>query len=170
MRWPYTRVIKAVPLRWSLGPCWSLSSLIPRPPPCTRWSLLLWPRRRSKHLHLTPVRCHISVQKIGSPAYRTKIVYKNTWYNHGASNAPPAAPPSGGGGGPTPPAPGGGGGTSAGPSCPGGRRPLVIAASTPARRMIDRHGGGNPTHYSRNSSSWIRVHMPSGTSRKTVSN
>jgi hypothetical protein len=110
--------------------------------------------------------CRISVQKIGSPAYRIKKVYKNTSYNQGASNAPPAAPPSGGGGGPPPPAPGGGGGTSAGSPCPGGRRPLVIAASTAARRMIDRHGGGNPIHCSRNSSSWIRVHMPSGTSRK----
>jgi hypothetical protein len=95
---------------------------------------------------------------------------QNAPYNQGASRAPPAAPPSGGGGGPPPPAPGGGGGTSAGPPCPGGRRPLVIAASTAARRMIDRHGGGNPMHCSRNSSSWIRVHMPSGTSRKTVSN
>jgi hypothetical protein len=108
--------------------------------------------------------CHINGTKIGSPAYQ-----KGT-YNQGASKAPPAAPPSGGGGGPPPPAPGGGGGTSAGPPCPGGRRPLVIAASTAARRMIDRHGGGNPMHCSRNSSSWIWVHMPSGTSRKTVSN
>jgi hypothetical protein len=77
----------------------------------------------------------------------------NTSYNQGASRAPPAAPPSGGGGGPPLPAPGGGGGTSAGPPCPGGRHPLVIAASTTAHRMIDRHGGGNPMHYSRNSSS-----------------
>jgi hypothetical protein len=108
--------------------------------------------------------CHINGTKIGSPAYQ-----KGT-YNQGASKAPPATPPSGGGGGPPPPAPGSGGGTSAGPPCPGDRRPLVIAASTAARRMIDRHGGGNPMHCSRNSSSWIRVHMPSGTSRKTVSN
>jgi hypothetical protein len=35
--------------------------------------------------------------------------------------------------------------------------------------MIDRHGGDSPMHCSRNSSSWIWVHMPSGTSRKTVS-
>jgi hypothetical protein len=114
--------------------------------------------------------CRISIQKIGSPAYIIKKVYKTASYNQGASRAPPAAPPSGGGGGPPPPAPGGGGGTSAGPPYPGGRRPLVIAASTAARRMIDRHGGGNPMHCSRNSSSWIWVHMPSGTSRSTVSN
>jgi hypothetical protein len=95
--------------------------------------------------------------------------YTHVSYNQGASKAPPAAPPSGGGGGPPLPAPGGGGGTSAGPPCPGGRRPLVIAASTAARRMIDRHGGGNPTHCSRNSSSWIWIHMRSGTSRRTVS-
>jgi hypothetical protein len=56
-----------------------------------------------------------------------------------------------------------------GPSCPGGRRPLVIAASTAARRTMDRHGGGTPTHCSRKLSSWMRVHMPSGTSCKTVS-
>jgi hypothetical protein len=67
------------------------------------------------------------------------------------------------------PAPGGGGGTSAGPPCPGGRRPLVIAASTAARRIIDRHDGGNPTHCSRNSLSWIWIHMHSSTSRRTVS-
>jgi hypothetical protein len=36
--------------------------------------------------------------------------------------------------------------------------------------MIDRHGGGKTIHCSRKSSSWIRVHMPSGTSQKTVSN
>jgi hypothetical protein len=95
--------------------------------------------------------------------------YTHVSYNQGASRAPPAAPPSGGGGGPPLPAPGGGGGTPAGSPCPGGRRPLAIAASTAARRMIDRHGGDNPTHCSRNSSSWICLHMPSGTSRRTVS-
>jgi hypothetical protein len=94
---------------------------------------------------------------------------QNTSYNHGASKVPPSAPPSGGGGGPPRPTPDGGGGTSAGPPCPGGRRPLVIAASTAAHHMIDRHGGGNLMHCSRNSSSWIWVHMPSGTSRKTFS-
>jgi hypothetical protein len=111
--------------------------------------------------------CHIMVQQ-----NRLTSLIKNgihISYNQGASKAPPAAPPSGGGGGPPLPAPGGGGGTSAGPPCPGGRRPLVIAASTAARRMIDRHGGGNPTHCSRNSSSWIWIHMRSGTSRRTVS-
>jgi hypothetical protein len=51
------------------------------------------------------------------------------------------------------------------PPAPGGRRPLVMAASIAARRIIDRHGGGNPIHCSRNSSSWIRIHMPSGTSQ-----
>jgi hypothetical protein len=105
--------------------------------------------------------------KISSPAYQKGL--QNTYTHQGASIAPPAAPPSGGGGGPPPPALGGGGGTSAGPSCPGGRRPLVIAASTAARRTIDRHGGGNPIHCSRNPSSWIRIHMPSGTSCNTVS-
>jgi hypothetical protein len=44
-----------------------------------------------------------------------------------------------------------------------------MAASTAARRTIDRHGGGNPMHCSRNPSSWIRIHMPSGTSCNTVS-
>jgi hypothetical protein len=100
----------------------------------------------------------------------SKIVYKIHTYNQGASIAPPAAPPSGGGGGPPPPAPGGGGGTSAGPPCPGGRRPLVIAASTAARRTIDRHGGSNPMHCSRNSSSWMQIHMPSGTSETSSPN
>jgi hypothetical protein len=99
-----------------------------------------------------------------------KKVYKNTSYNQGGSRAPPAAPPSGGGGGPPPPTPGGGGGTSAGPPYPGGRHPLIIATSTAAHRTIDRHGGGNPMHCYRNSSSWIQVHMPSGTSQNTVSN
>ena len=100
----------------------------------------------------------------------SKRYRKKTSYNQGASNAPPAAPPSGGGGGPPRPTPGGGGGAPTRPSCSGGRRPLVIAASTAARRMMDCHGGGNPMHYSRNSSSWMRIHMPSGTSRNTVSN
>jgi hypothetical protein len=45
-----------------------------------------------------------------------------------------------------------------------------MAASTTARHMIDHHGGGNPIHCSRNSSSWIRIHMPSGMSRNTISN
>jgi hypothetical protein len=104
------------------------------------------------------------------PAHQpNKKWYTQVSYNQGASKAPPAAPPSGGGGGPPLPAPGGGGGTSAGPPCPGGRRPLAIAASTAARRRIDRHGCGNPTHCSRNSSSWIWIHMHSGTSRRTVS-
>jgi hypothetical protein len=105
--------------------------------------------------------------KIGSPAYQKGI--HSTYIHQGASIAPPAAPPSGGGGGPPPPAPGGGGGTPAGPSCPGGRHPLVIAVSTAARRTRPRHGGGNPMHYSRNPSSWIQIHMPSGMSCNTVS-
>jgi hypothetical protein len=112
--------------------------------------------------------CHIKVQqnqltsliKNGTPKYHT---------NHGASKAPPAAPPSGGGGGPPLPAPCGGGGSSARPPCPGGRRPLVIAASTAVRRRSDRHGGGNPTHCSRTSSSWIWIHKRSGTPHNTVS-
>jgi hypothetical protein len=116
---------------------------------------------------------HRPVPHLGTKIHRltslSKIVYKNTSYNQGASNAPPAAPPSGGGGGPPRPAPGGGGGAPVGPSYPGGRRPLVMAASTATRRMIDRHGGGNPIHCSRNPSSWIRIHMPSGTSRNTIS-
>jgi hypothetical protein len=131
------------------------------------------PLRPSKCLHTTKIHrpsgpCHISVQKyIGSPAYQNGL--QNTYIHQGASIAPLAAPPSGGGGGPPPPSPGGGGGTSAGPSCPGGRRPLVIAASTAARRTRPRHGGGNPMHCSRNPSSWIRIHMPSGMSCNTVS-
>jgi hypothetical protein len=56
-----------------------------------------------------------------------------------------------------------------GPSCPGGRRPLIIAASIVARRTMDRHGGGTPTHFSRKLSSWMCNHMPSGTSCKTIS-
>jgi hypothetical protein len=95
--------------------------------------------------------------------------YTHVSYNQGASREPPAAPPSGGGDGPPLPAPGSGGGTPVGSPCPGGRRPLAIAASTAARRMIDRHGGDNPTHFSRNSSSWICLHMSSGTSRRTIS-
>ena len=138
------------------------------------YSYIYRPHRPSECLHTKNTSAHQPVPhngtKIDSPAYIIKKVYKNTSYHQGASRAPPAAPPSGGGGGPPPPAPGGGGGTSAGPPCPGGRRPLVITASTTAHRMIDRHGGGNPMHCSRNSSSWIRVHMPSGTSQNTVSN
>jgi hypothetical protein len=110
--------------------------------------------------------CHIMVQKLAhqpiTPVYKIHI-------HQGASSTPPAAPPSGGGGGPPLPAPGGGGGAPAGPSYPGGRRPLVMAASTAARRMIDRHGGGNPIYCSRNFSSWIWIHMPSGTSQNTIS-
>jgi hypothetical protein len=56
-----------------------------------------------------------------------------------------------------------------GPPCPGGRHPLVIAAATAARRTRPRHGADTPTHCSRNPSSWMWVHMPSGTSRSTVS-
>jgi hypothetical protein len=107
--------------------------------------------------------------KIGSPAYIQQKTNRYTIYNQGASITPPAAPPSGGGGGPPPPAPGGGGGTPAGPSCPDGRCPLVIVASTATRRTIPRHGGGNPIHFSRNPSSWMRIHMPSGTSYNTIS-
>ena len=70
---------------------------------------------------------------------------------------------------PTSTRPGGGRGTSTGPPCPGGRRPLVIAASTAARRRSDRHGCGNPTHCSRTSSSWIWIHRRSGTPRRTAS-
>jgi hypothetical protein len=83
-----------------------------------------------------------------------------TQYNihQGASNAPPAAPPSGGGGG----------GAPAGPSCPGGRRPLVIAAAIAACRTRPHHGTGNPIHYSKNPSSWMRVCMPSGMSCSTA--
>jgi hypothetical protein len=130
------------------------------------------PPRPSECFHTKNISAHRPVPHLGTKNRLTSLSkrYKNASYNQGASRAPPAAPPSGGGGGPPPPAPGGGGGTSAGPPCPGGRHPLVIAASTAARRTIDRHGGGNPMHCSRNSSSWIRVHMPSGTSRKTISN
>jgi hypothetical protein len=130
------------------------------------------PLRPSKCLHTKnntsarrPVPHHGT--KIGSPAYQKDLQY--TYIHQGASNAPPAAPPSGGGGGPPPPTPGGGGGTSAGPSCHCGRRPLIIAASTAARRTKPRHGDGNPIHCSRNPSSWIQIHMPSGTSCNTVS-
>jgi hypothetical protein len=35
---------------------------------------------------------------------------------------------------------------------------------------MDRHGGGNPIHCSRNSSSWMWIHIPSGTSQNTISN
>jgi len=104
--------------------------------------------------------------KIGSPAYIIKKIYN---IHQGASITPPTSPPSGGGGVPPPPAPGGGGGTPAGPPCSGDRRPLVIAESTAACLTIPRHGGGSPMHFSRNPSSWIRIHMPSGTSCKTVS-
>jgi hypothetical protein len=113
-------------------------------------------------------------QANAAPRYKNRLTSLSTkrytsYINQGASIAPPPAPPSGGGGGPPPPAPGGGGGPPIGPSCPGGRRPLVIAASTAARRTIARHGGGTPIHCSRNPSSWMRIHMPSGTSCNTVS-
>jgi hypothetical protein len=132
---------------------------------------IYWPLRLSECLHTKNILAHWLVPHLGTQNRLTSLSkrYKNAPYNQGASRAPPASPPSGGGGGPPPPTPGGGGGTSAGPPCPDGRRPLVIAASTAARRMIDRHGGGNLMHCSRNSLSWIRVHMPSGMSRKTVS-
>jgi hypothetical protein len=109
---------------------------------------------------------HLGTKTRLTSLYTIKKVYI---IHQGASIAPPPAPPSGGGGGPPPPAPGGGGGTPTGPSCPGGRHPLVIAASTTARRTIDHHGGGTPMHCSRNPSSWMRIHMPSGTSCNTVS-
>jgi hypothetical protein len=105
--------------------------------------------------------------KIGSPAYQKGI--QSTYINQGASIAPPTSPPSGGGGGPPPPAPGDGGGTPARPSCPDNRHPLVMAASTAARHTIPHHGGGNLMHCSRNPSSWMRIHMPSGTSCNTIS-
>jgi hypothetical protein len=108
-------------------------------------------------------------KKMGSPAYIQQKQKCTSYTTHGASIAPPPAPPSGGGGGPPPPAPGGGGGPPTGPSCPGGRRPLVIAASTAAHRTMARHGGSTPTHCSRKLSSWIRIHMPSGTSCNTIS-
>jgi hypothetical protein len=112
--------------------------------------------------------CHIMVQQ-----NRLTSLIKNGIHKYhtikGPLRHPQLPPPSGGGGGPPLLAPGGGGGTSAGPPCPGGRRPLVIAVSTTARRKIDYHGCDNPTHYSRNSSSWIWIHIRSGTSRRTVS-
>jgi hypothetical protein len=119
-------------------------------------------------IHWPTGSCHIMVQKSAHQPIKKVYTIHNT--NQGASSAPPATPPSRGGGGPPSPTPGGGGGTSAGPPCPGGRRPLVMAASTAARRIMDRHGGGNPIHCSRNSSSWMWIHMPSGTSRNTISN
>jgi hypothetical protein len=100
------------------------------------------------------------------PIYNKKQRYTSCT-THGASIAPPPAPPLVGGD-PPPPA-SGGGGPPTGPSCPGGRRPLVIAANTVARCTMARHGGGTPTHCSRKLSSWMRVHMPSGTSCNTVS-
>jgi hypothetical protein len=82
MRWPRTRVIKAAPLRRSLGPCWSPSSLIPRTPPSTWWSLLLSLRWRSVQLHLTPARCQIctctkQATTDGISVYTSKHVH---WY------------------------------------------------------------------------------------------
>jgi hypothetical protein len=56
-----------------------------------------------------------------------------------------------------------------GPSCPGGSRPVIAAPATAARRTMARHGGGTPTHCSRKPSSWMRDHMPSGTSCNTAS-
>jgi hypothetical protein len=127
----------------------------------------LRPPKCLQKVHRPTGPCHIMVQKSAHQPNKKGISY--TSYNQGASSAPPAAPPSGGGGGPPSPAPGGGGGTPAGPPCPGGRRPLVIAAATAARRTKPRHGAGTPTHCSRNPSSWMWDHMPSGTSRSTVS-
>ena len=106
---------------------------------------------------------------MGSPAYIQQKQKCTSYITQGASIAPPPSPPSGGGGGPPPPAPGSGGGPPTGPSYPGGRRPLVIAASTASRHTMARHGGGTPTHCSKKLSSWICIHMPSGTSCKTVS-
>jgi hypothetical protein len=109
---------------------------------------------------------HLGTKNGLTSLYTTKKIYTSCT-THGASIAPPPSPPSGGGG-PPPPAPGGGGPPTR-PSCPGDRRPLVIAARTAARRTMACHGGGTPTHRSRKISSWIRVHMPSGTSCKIVS-
>jgi hypothetical protein len=118
-------------------------------------------------IHMPAGQCHTSVQKLAhQPIYNPKLVYI---IHQGASIAPPPTPPSGGGSGPPPPALGGGGGPPIGPSYPGGRRPLVMAESTAAHRTIPRHGGGTPIHCSRNPSSWMRIHMPSGTSCNTVS-
>jgi hypothetical protein len=105
--------------------------------------------------------------KIGSPAYQKKV-YKYI-HHQGASIAPPAAPPSGGGGGPPPPAPGGGGGTSCRTLLPRRQASTSHRGEHSCSSHYPRHGGGNPMHCSRNPSSWIRIHMPSGTSCNTVS-
>jgi hypothetical protein len=89
--------------------------------------------------------------KTGSPAYKQQKC--TSYISHGASIAPPPTPPSRGGGGPPPLAPFSGGGPPTGPSCLGSKHPLVIAASTAARRTMARHGGGTPTHCSRKLSS-----------------
>jgi hypothetical protein len=52
-----TRIIPTGPLSRSLCLCWPSSSLIPRPSPLSRRSLLL--RWRLEYLHLPPARCHI---------------------------------------------------------------------------------------------------------------
>jgi hypothetical protein len=103
--------------------------------------------------------------KMSSPAYIHQMPQSTT---HGASRAPSPAPPSGSGVSP-PPAPRGGGPPPVGPSCLGDSRSVVNAASTDARRTMAHHGGGTPTHCSRKVSSWMRDHMPSGTSYNIVS-
>jgi hypothetical protein len=126
----------------------------------------------SGHPNVYIQKIHVSVgpysTSVKKPAHQP--INKKVYIIHqGVSIAPPPVPPSGGGGGPPPPAPGGGGGPPIGPSCPGSRRPLVMAASTAAHCTIDHHGGGTPIHCSRNPSSWMHIHMPSGTSYNTVS-
>jgi hypothetical protein len=106
--------------------------------------------------------------KMGSPAYIQQIKRYTSCTAHGASIAPPPAPPLGSGG-PPPLSSGGGGPPPTRPSYPGGMCPLVIVATTAARHTRDCHGGGTPTHCSRKLPSWMRDHMPSGTSCKIVS-
>jgi hypothetical protein len=57
MRRSRTRIIPTGPLSRSLCLCWPSSSLIPRPSPLSRRSLLL--RWRLEYLYLPPARCHI---------------------------------------------------------------------------------------------------------------
>jgi hypothetical protein len=121
----------------------------------------------TKYTHICRPIQHLGKKWAHHPIYKNKYTYVHHNTTHCASKAPPPAPPSGSGGPPTP-TPGGGGPPPTGPSCPGG--------SFPARHcrnhcFSSRNGppwGWNPTHCSRNVSSWILDHRPSGTSCSTI--
>jgi hypothetical protein len=111
--------------------------------------------------HLTPISTKSVSQHHIQNGLASLYKYNNTYTRgpHGTSRAPPPGPLSGGG---APPA--------RGPSGPGGSHPVIATPATAALWIRVHNSIGRPTHCSKTPSSWIHVHMPSGTPCSTTSN